>query len=150
MLAGVFCLVAAGAAFSQLGGTRAGTGPASAPVAPVAPSSAAPETPGSWKLSPGDVSVVNQRYEPGQDSGWHRHPGIHAVTIVTGTLTVYDDQCRRQAFGPGEPYVGGQQLHLTINEAAVPVEMWTTYVSPPASTNVTQHSQAPAGCQVGG
>jgi quercetin dioxygenase-like cupin family protein len=24
-----------------------------------------------------------------QTSGWHSHPGLHPVTVVSGTLTVY-------------------------------------------------------------
>lgn len=142
MLAGgLACAVAAGVAFDQMGGSNAGGRTESPAVAAPAPEISS--------LSLGDISVLAQVYQPGEDSGWHRHAGVHAVTILSGTLTVYDDQCRRQTFGPGEPYIGGQFTHLAVNETTVPVEMSTTYVSPPASPNLTQHSLAPAGCLVG-
>jgi len=50
-------------------------------------------------LSARDVSVVTQVYEAGTTSGWHSHPGIHAVAVLEGTLTVYDSQCRSESTG---------------------------------------------------
>jgi len=100
-------------------------------------------------LAARDVSVVTQVYAPGQDSGWHAHSGIHAVAVVSGTLTVYDDQCRAQTFEPGRPYVGGQELHLVRNESGSPVEMAVTYLNPSTGNGPTRHLPAPSGC-VGG
>lgn len=100
-------------------------------------------------LSTRDVAVVTQVYEPGQSSGWHDHPGVHAVAVLSGALTVYDRDCRRQTFVPGRPYVGGQQPHLVRNEDDAPVTMIVTYLNPSAPTNSTEHVAGPAGCQVG-
>lgn len=99
-------------------------------------------------LAEQDVSVVVQVYEPGHDSGWHSHPGIHAVAVVVGALTVYDRECRATTFGPGQPYVGGRDLHLVRNETAAPVEMIVTYLSPSTPNDSTRHLDAPAGCVV--
>ena len=79
-------------------------------------------------LSARDVSVVTQVYEPGATSGWHSHPGIHAVAVLEGTLTVYDSQCRSESYGPGRPYVGGQQPHLVRNETRPP-SRWSSPTS---------------------
>jgi quercetin dioxygenase-like cupin family protein len=100
-------------------------------------------------LSARDVSVVVQVYEPGQDSGWHAHAGIHAVAVSSGVLTIYDSQCRPQAVAPGRPYVGGQEPHLARNETAEPVTMTVTYLSPSAPAASTRHVDPPAGCAVG-
>lgn len=100
-------------------------------------------------LSARDVSVVTQVYEPGADSGWHAHPGIHAVAVLSGVLTVYDNQCHPQTFGPGQPYVGGQQAHLVRNEADTPVVMVVTYLNPSSPTSATEHMPGPAGCVIG-
>jgi quercetin dioxygenase-like cupin family protein len=97
-------------------------------------------------VGPGDVSVVTQVYEPGEDGGWHAHPGIHAVAVQSGVLTVYDGDCRRQTYEPGRPYVGGQLPHLVRNETAEPVVMAVTYLNPRANTRATEHMAAPAGC----
>jgi quercetin dioxygenase-like cupin family protein len=97
-------------------------------------------------LTAGDVSVVTQAYGVGEESGWHSHSGIHAVTVLSGVLTVYDGDCRAQTFEPGRPYVGGQEQHLVRNEGDVPVEMAVTYVSSPRGGEPTRRLPAPAGC----
>jgi hypothetical protein len=42
-------------------------------------------------------------------SGWHVHPGVHSVVVLSGTLTVYDDHCVRTDDRPGEIYLGGDK-----------------------------------------
>ena len=97
-------------------------------------------------LSARDVSVVTQVYEPGHDSGWHSHPGIHAVAVVSGVLTVVDAQCQVQIVEPGRPYVGGQELHVVRNHSDQPVTMSVTYLSPTAPGASTKHMPGPLGC----
>ncbi|MDQ4097310.1 MAG: hypothetical protein M3144_05515, partial [Actinomycetota bacterium] len=82
----------------------------------------------------GDITVLNTTYEPGQSSGWHTHRGIHAVAIVSGEITVYDQNCIRRAYGPNEPYIGGQYLHLIRNEGTQPAAMVVTYMNPAQPT----------------
>ncbi len=100
--------------------------------------------PGVVNRDPGAVAVVTQVYEPGQTSGWHTHAGLHAVAVLAGELTVYDDECRRQRVVVGEPYVGGRELHLARNETAERVDMVVTYLNAMGPTPA--HAGAPAGC----
>jgi quercetin dioxygenase-like cupin family protein len=104
---------------------------------------AAPAAPadGLTIQSAGDISVLNMTYDAGQSSGWHAHRGIHAVAILSGSLTVYDEHCVATTYGPDNPYIGGQHLHLIRNEGAEPASMVVTYINPVSS------SQQPA--QVG-
>ena len=120
---------------------RGGVTPAPAPV--VTPGAADPL---ALTLSVRDVSIVHQVYEPGEASGWHSHSGIHAVAVLSGTLTVYDGRCQSQTFQAGQPYVGGQQLHLVRNESAEPVVMTVTYLSPASGGEPTRKLPAPGGC----
>lgn len=105
-----------------------------------------PVDPFAITLSARDVSVVTQVYEPGEDSGWHSHPGIHAVAVVSGVLTVVDAQCQAQTVEPGRPYVGGQEPHLVANRTDAPVTMAVTYLAPSNPAASTEHTAAPAGC----
>ena len=79
---------------------------------------------------PGDITVLTMTYEAGQSSGWHAHHGIHAVAILSGALAVYDASCNRTTYGPDNPYIGGQQLHLINNETDAAVSMIVTYLNP--------------------
>ena len=108
---------------------------------------AVPAEPAAITVAARDIAVVSQVYAPGDASGWHAHSGIHAVTVLSGVLTVYDAQCRAQTFEPGRPYVGGQDLHLVRNDGGVPVEMAVTYLHPSTGGGPTRQLPAPAGCQ---
>lgn len=90
---------------------------------------------------PGDVAVVTVVYEVGQTSGWHAHAGIHAVAVVSGELAVYGPDCVRRSVVPGDPYVGGQELHLARNETDRPVDMVVTYLNP--AGRAPDHGNAP-------
>ena len=147
VLAMVGGLVALAAAATVLLSVRDGGAPAPRPQP--ASDAAVAADPLAITLSSRDVSIVTQVYEPGVDSGWHAHSGIHAVAVLSGTLTVYDAQCQPRSFRPGEPYVGGQDLHLVRNESDSPVEMSVTYLSPSTGAGPTRHLPAPAGCVAG-
>ena len=104
--------------------------------------------PGMVTAGPADVAVQMATYEPDQSSGWHAHTGMHAVMVLSGTLTFYDGECRRQTYGPGASYVGGQDVHLAKNETAAAVQMAVTYMFPPGvdHTRFSVPTPAPVGC----
>jgi quercetin dioxygenase-like cupin family protein len=99
---------------------------------------------------PGDVTVQGATYQPGQTSGWHSHTGMHAVMVLSGTVTFYDGQCQGRSYGPGETYVGGQDVHVVRNETVAPAELAVTYLFPAGQAHTTFHVDArpPAGCDV--
>ncbi len=140
MVIGVVVLALAATALAGELRRRQGPGPAPAPV---------PADPMAITLAMRDVSVVSQVYGPGEESGWHAHAGIHAVAVLSGALTVYDGQCRAETYGPGRPYVGGQDIHLVRNASTEPVVMAVTYLSPSVGAAPTRRLPAPPGCVVG-
>ena len=99
---------------------------------------------------PADVTVQGATYQPGQTSGWHSHTGMHAVIVLSGTVTFYDSQCQGRSYGPGDTYVGGQEVHVVRNETVAPAEVAVTYLFPAGLDHTTFHVDArpPAGCDV--
>jgi quercetin dioxygenase-like cupin family protein len=89
-------------------------------------------------------------YVAGQSSGWHSHTGLHAVVVLSGTLTIVDGECRRHTYGPGDSYVGGQDVHLALNDSAAPLEMAVTYMFAAGVSHTGFHvpAAAPAGCEI--
>ncbi|MGH9277770.1 MAG: cupin domain-containing protein [Acidimicrobiales bacterium] len=88
-------------------------------------------------------------YRPGESTGWHRHPGaIHSVFVLSGTLTVYGEDCSVRRFGVGEGYVGGEDLHLARNDDGVRLELMVEYRPAAATTpgSLTVPMGPPAGC----
>ncbi len=92
------------------------------------------------------ISVSENRYEPGHTSSWHVHPGMHSVVVLSGTLTVYDDDCVRHQYGVGQSYLGGRQPHLARNEGSETVELVVTYVGTPSAPDHGSSVAAPRGC----
>ena len=133
-------LVAASAAFLALSTAR--------PVrrSPGPQSAAAVATPTGSSLP--NVGLTEETYAPGQSSGWHRHAGVHSVVVLSGTLTIYDQDCVRHDYGPGSSYIGGQQAHVARNEQAEPLGLVVTYVSSPSAASQSAMVDAPPGCDV--
>ena len=122
-------------------------------VIQLAPGRAGAPAPASTAITlagPADVTVQMATYEPGHSSGWHAHTGMHAVMVLSGTVTFYDSQCQGRSFGPGDIYVGGQDVHVARNDTSEPVEMSVTYLFPAGRPHTTFHvaSPAPAGCDI--
>ena len=93
------------------------------------------------------VTTADLVYEPGHSSGWHVHPGLHAVVVLSGTLTVYDQACIRQDYGPGQTYLGGREPHVARNESGEPTRMVAAYVPDGRAAGPGSPVGAPGGCQ---
>jgi quercetin dioxygenase-like cupin family protein len=77
---------------------------------------------------PSEVVMMPDTYEPGESSGWHSHRGLHGIVVTSGGLTVYDAQCQRTTYAVGQPFLGGNGVHLVRNETDQPVQMVVTYI----------------------
>ena len=97
---------------------------------------------------PSDVVVVTQVYDAAQTSSWHAHAGINAVAVLSGELAIYGADCVRQSVVPGQPYVGGQELHLARNETDRAVEMIVTYLNPARPAPDRGQQPAPPNCAI--
>ena len=52
---------------------------------------------------PTDVRVARIDVAPGGISGWHHHPGIVIVTVLSGAVTFTHSDCSSKTYGPGLP-----------------------------------------------
>lgn len=97
-------------------------------------------------VKPAEVATAELVYAPGHSSGWHVHPGVHAVVVLSGTLTVYDEACRRHDYRPGQTYLGGREPHLASNTGAEAVGLAIIYVSDPSAHVPGNPVAPPKGC----
>lgn len=112
---------------------------------PVTPVSAGAQDSTAAFPSVGTSAVT---YEPGHTSGWHVHPGVHSVVVLSGTLTIYDEHCVRTDYGPGDTYLGGNAPHLARNNGVDQVDVAITYVYQARSPDHGTPVAAPEGCDV--
>lgn len=85
-----------------------------------------------------EVTVEHDQFPVGTTSGWHAHSGPVFVTVVSGTLTLYeakDEKCRGKQYAAGTGFLepGYGNIHDARNEGNVPVDIYATYVLPQGS-----------------
>ncbi|MEP6625093.1 MAG: cupin domain-containing protein [Acidimicrobiia bacterium] len=90
----------------------------------------------------GLTQVVVQRLTvaPGVGSGWHSHPGPHLVLVTSGHSTVYETDCSRHTYGPGDAFlVEAGHVHFARNEGNTPqAQLVVHFVEPDASLFVPE------------
>ena len=107
-----------------------------------------PATPESIITPFPTVGTATSTYERGHTSGWHVHPGVHSVVVLSGTLTIYDENCGRTDYGPGQMYLGGATPHVARNETPDVLDVAITFVYRPSREDNGQAVPAPAGCEI--
>jgi quercetin dioxygenase-like cupin family protein len=82
-----------------------------------------------------DLAVQSIVFQPGGQSGWHRHPGPVFVQVVSGTTTEYksdDPDCTPIVHSAGQSYVDeGEHAHIARNETNATATVVVTYFVPP-------------------
>lgn len=73
------------------------------------------------------ISTIRITIAPGGTSGWHSHPGINFLTMLSGAVVEYDGDnplCTSKTIHAGETFVddGDTAIHLVRNEGSVPAE----------------------------
>jgi quercetin dioxygenase-like cupin family protein len=74
-----------------------------------------------------DGYVVDNKFLPGQTTGWHSHPGPSIVYVVAGSITNYESSqrhCAGVTYAAGSQFVdaGGTDVHMLRNNGSVPAE----------------------------
>ena len=93
-----------------------------------------------WELemkvkSDSDLYVVQNTWQPGGRTGWHTHPGPSLVTVIEGTLTVYeaaDPTCTPTTYTAGESFtdIGCGEVHNVVNETGAEAKVVAVQIVP--------------------
>jgi quercetin dioxygenase-like cupin family protein len=77
-------------------------------------------------LGQSDLYVVDNKFPPGADTGWHSHPGPSLIFVVAGTVTNYMNtmNCMPMQYSAGQSFVdpGNGVVHMIRNEGTTPAE----------------------------
>ncbi|HET7743372.1 MAG TPA: cupin domain-containing protein [Gaiellaceae bacterium] len=80
---------------------------------------------------PTDLVTQQVTFAPGAYSGWHHHPGVILVLVKTGTVTVWDEDCRKTAYNAGQAFIeGGPEPMQVSNEGSATAVDVATQVAP--------------------
>jgi quercetin dioxygenase-like cupin family protein len=86
---------------------------------------------------PVDFVTATVNIAAGGSSGWHSHPGIVLVSVVSGSLVFYDSHCRAIVHAAGSAFVeSGNHSGLVRNESTTtPAVVYVTYLVPGGTPN---------------
>jgi quercetin dioxygenase-like cupin family protein len=83
---------------------------------------------------PTDLVTQQVTFAPGAYSGWHHHPGVILVLVKSGTVTVWDENCQKTAYGTGDAFIeGGTEPMMVSNEGSETAVDVATQVAPAGS-----------------
>jgi quercetin dioxygenase-like cupin family protein len=60
---------------------------------------------------PSTISNQDVAYSAGGHNGWHSHPGLVAVTLVSGSIQWFNENCEETTYNAGDSWTEGSQLH---------------------------------------
>jgi quercetin dioxygenase-like cupin family protein len=98
-----------------------------------------------------DVAVAKVLLEPGGSTGWHHHPGVALVSVASGTVTEYDDECDKSVYKAGKGFVESNgEVHIVRNRGNAKAVLYVTFIIPtqtPAEGLLIDDPK-PEGCNV--
>jgi quercetin dioxygenase-like cupin family protein len=113
--------------------------------------------PGLWRVKlkthgRSDFYVVDNKFSPGDTTGWHSHPGPSLIFVVAGTVTNYDSDdrtCSPHTYTAGSNFVdsGGDDVHMLRNETNDPAETIAVQFLPERATRKIDTPE-PRNCHV--
>jgi quercetin dioxygenase-like cupin family protein len=77
---------------------------------------------------PSTVATQIASYSAGGENGWHSHAGMVTVTVVSGTIDWYDENCHKTTYTAGQSWVEGSQVHSFKNASAATVLLTATFI----------------------
>jgi len=60
---------------------------------------------------PATISTQHNAFAAGGHNGWHSHPGMVAVTIISGAIQWFDEDCQETDYKAGDSWTEGSKLH---------------------------------------
>jgi hypothetical protein len=75
------------------------------------------------------LGVETTTYPSAHSTAWSEEIGLHAVSVVAGTLTVRSVGATPVSYGAGQSFVAGWAPYLAVNDGSVPVEVVVTHLA---------------------
>ena len=96
---------------------------------------------------PATISIQDAAFAlPGQN-GWHSHPGLVAVTLISGSIEWFDENCVSTVYKAGDSWVEGSQKHAFRNIGPGPVHLMAWFIT--AQGSPLRHDETAPACAAG-
>jgi quercetin dioxygenase-like cupin family protein len=77
---------------------------------------------------PSSVLIQDAAYSEGGYNGWHSHPGLVAVTLLTGSIDWYDANCKMTTYKAGDSWTEGSQVHYFKVTGTSSIHLMATFI----------------------
>ncbi len=98
-----------------------------------------------------DVAIVKVVIEPGGSTGWHHHPGVVLVSVKSGAVSEYHQDCHKTVYKAAKGFVEGNgEVHVARNEGNVDAVLYATFLIPTGTPpeKLTIADPQPENCDV--
>jgi quercetin dioxygenase-like cupin family protein len=97
-----------------------------------------------------DLFVTLNTWAPGGRTGWHTHPGPSLITVIEGTITVYDSSdssCTPTTYTVGQSFtdIGCGDIHNVVNNTSAEAKAVAVQIVPHLQMRRQDRPQ-PANC----
>jgi len=98
---------------------------------------------------PSTFSTQVAAFAVGGQNGWHSHPGLVAVTILSGTIRWFDENCNPTVYRAGDSWVEGSQLHAFRNIGNENVQLVAWFITANGQPLRTDEAAPPCAAGLG-
>ena len=98
-----------------------------------------------------DVAIIKVVIEPGGSTGWHHHPGVVLVSVKSGAVSEYHEDCHKTVYKAAKGFVEGNgEVHVARNEGNVEAVLYATFLIPTGTPpeKLTIADPQPENCDV--
>jgi quercetin dioxygenase-like cupin family protein len=78
---------------------------------------------------PSTTTIQDAAYSVGGQNGWHSHPGLVSVTILSGSIRWYDENCNPTVYNAGDTWVEGSKIHAFRNIGTGTVHLMAVFIT---------------------
>jgi quercetin dioxygenase-like cupin family protein len=78
---------------------------------------------------PSTISNQDVAYSAGGHNGWHSHPGLVAVTLVSGSIQWFNENCEETTYNAGDSWTEGSQMHYFRVLGASSIHITAFYIT---------------------
>jgi quercetin dioxygenase-like cupin family protein len=98
---------------------------------------------------PSTVSTQDGSVAAGGQNGWHSHPGMVVVTLISGSITWYDDNCNPTNYKAGDSWVEGSQVHAYRVTSTTAIHSMATFITAQGQALRTDQPAPPCAAGLG-
>jgi hypothetical protein len=98
---------------------------------------------------PSTMSTQDAAYGVGGVNGWHSHPGMVAVTLVSGSIQWFDENCKETDYNTGESWTEGSKLHYFRVVGTVGIHLTAFFITAQGAALRTDEAAPPCAAALG-